>query len=183
MEQQKKGLKPQNLRTLLSISFVILVLASIGGFYFGLTSIREYAIQVNDRLADAEASGKRIKDLHKLRDKLAESTALIEKSDQIFATPTTYQSQTLNDLKRYADSARLSIANTSFSNPDEFDGIYSITLSFKQPVSYDSLITFLHGVESNLPKLQVSSIELGRAGGGGASQVKTADIKIDISVR
>lgn len=182
MQPQKKKFKPQNLRTLLSISFVLLVLAGAAGFYFGITMIREYAVEVNNRLADADASGRQIDALHTLRDRLAQSSPLIEKADQLFATPASYQSQVLGDLKRYADTAGLSITNTAFSELTE-SGVYSITLSFKQPVTYSSLITFLHGVESNLPKLQVSSISLGRAGSGGANRVKTADIKIDVSVR
>lgn len=182
MEPQKRKFKPQNLRTLLATLFVVLVIGGGAAFYFGISAIRTYAVEVNNRQADAVASAKQIEELHTLRDQLAKNTSLIEKADQIFATPESYQSQVLNDLKRYADNAGLTITNTAFSDPSE-SGVYSITFSFRQPVNYTSLITFLHGVESNVPKLQVSSIALGRAGTDGAKRVKTADIKIDISVR
>lgn len=182
METPKKQFKPQNLRTILASLFVLALLISAGGFYYGITTIRTYAVEVNNRLADADASGKQIQSLQTLRDQLSKSTSLIEKADQLFATPDSYQSQVLGDLKRYADAAGLSIATTTFSDPAE-SGIHAVTVTLKQPVTYNSLVAFLNNVEGNLPKLQVSSISLGRAGSGGATRVKTGDIKIDISVR
>lgn len=182
MEPQKKKFKPQSLRTLLSTLFFILLLGGGAGFYFGISTIRAYAVEVNNRLADADASGKQIEQLQALRERLSQSTSLIEKADLLFATPASYQSQALTDLKRYADSTGLSITNTAFSDPAE-NGVYSVTITLQQPVTYNSLVTFLSNVESNVPKMQVSSIELGPAGSGGAARVKTGDIKIDISVR
>lgn len=182
MEQPKKQFKPQNLRTILATVFVIVLLAGGAGFYFGITTIRTYAIDVNHRLADADASGKQVKELQTLKEQLSQSASLIQKADQLFATPESYQSQVLSDLKRYADTSGLSITNTSFADP-AVEGAYAITVTIKQPASYNGLLTFLTNVESNLPKLQVSSIALGRAGSGGATRVKTGDIKIDISVR
>ncbi|MGV9001465.1 MAG: hypothetical protein ACOH18_00705 [Candidatus Saccharimonadaceae bacterium] len=177
----KKQFKPQNLRTILTALFVIVLLAGGVGFYWGISVVRTYAVEVNHRLADADASGQQVKELQTLKDKLAQSNALVEKANQLFATPASYQAQILSDLKTYADSAGLSITNTAFSGPAE--GTYAITITFKQPVLYTNLIAFLNNVEGNLPKLQVNSIAMGRAGSGGADRVKTGDIKIDISVR
>lgn len=181
MEQQKKQFKPQNLRTILTVVFLIVLLIGGAGFYWGLSVVGAYAVDVNHRLADADASAKQIEELQTLKEKLAQSDALVEKANQIFATPASYQSQVLSDLKTYADNAGLSITNTAFADPVQ--GVYSITVTFKQPASYGSLITFLNNVEGSLPKMQVSSIALGRTGSGDADSVKTGDIKIDISVR
>ncbi len=178
----KKQFKPQNLRAILATLFVILLIGGGAGFYWGLGQVSEYSEQVNQKLADAEASGEQIGSLQVLKGQLTQSNNLIEKANQLFATPATYQAQVLRDLKNYADAAGLSISNTAFSSPGE-TGIYSISITLKQPVSYTKLITFLNNVESNLPKLQVSSIALGRPANGGPDSVKTGDIKIDISVR
>ena len=180
--ETKKQFKPQNLRAIIATLLVILLLGGGAAFYWGLGVVREYAVEVSHRLADADASGKQIQELQTLKGQLAQSNTLIEKANQLFATPGSYQSRVLADLKSYADASGLSIANTSFSD-SAATGVYSITISLKQPVSYSGLIAFLNNVESNLPKLQVSSIALGQAGAGGADQVKTGDIKIDISVR
>lgn len=178
----KKEFRPQTLRSLLSVLFIIILIAGGAGFYFGLEKVREYAQQVDNRIADANASAKQIEELQVLKSQLSQSNSLVEKANQLFSTPASYQAQVLSDLKTYADLAGLSLANTSFGNPAE-SGVHTITISLKQPVTYTGLITFLNNVESNLPKMQVSSISLGQPVSGGANSVKTGDIKIDISVR
>jgi type II secretory pathway component PulM len=182
MKPAKKQFKPQNLRAILATLLVIILLAGGAGFYWGLDVVRAYAIKVNHTLADAEASGNQVKELQTLKGQLAQSNTLIDKANQLFATPASYQARALSDLKKYADISGLSITNTSFSDPAG-SGVYSITISLRQPVPYKNLITFLNNLEGNLPKLQVSSIALGRASTGGAVSVKTGDIKIDIAVR
>lgn len=182
MKPQKKQFKPQNLRTLLATLLILLILGGGAAFYWGLGVVSDYALEVNHRLADADASGKQIQGLQSLKNQLAQSNSLVEKANELFVAPASYQSRVLSDLKSYADAAGLSITNTTFADPST-TGIYSITIQLKQPVSYSGLIAFLNNVEGNLPKLQVSSISLGQAGRGGADVVKTGDIKIDISVR
>ena len=182
MKPQKKEFKPQNLRSILATLLIVLLLGGGAAFYWGLGIVREYAATVNQRLADAEASGAQIQELQTLKNQLAQSNSLVKKANQLFATPASYQSRVLADLKNYADSAGLSITDTSFSPANE-SASHSITITLEEPVSYTKLITFLNNVESSIPKLQVSSITLGQATGGNADSVDVEDIKINISVR
>ena len=175
----KKQFKPQDLRTLLSLVFAIIVLGGSALFYFGLSMLGDYSAQVNQRLADADASGKQIDELQTLKSQLSQSTSLVEKANQLFTTPDAYRSRTLSDLKNYADAAGLSIESTNF---DDNSG-QTVTVELAAPVSYAKLITFLSNVESNLPKFQVSSISLRHSSDGGADSVEVGEIKIGISVR
>lgn len=176
--EQKKQFRPQNLRSLLATLLVIIFIAGVAGFYFGLQMVKDYSAKVNQRLADAEASGKQVEQLQTLRQQLINNSTLITKANQVFAAPETYQSQALNDIRVHAASAGVSIATSNFST----DGSTSVTVTLVEPVSYTSLITFLSNLESNLPKLQVSSINLQRSEGG-ADSIVVGDIKIDITVR
>lgn len=178
----KKQFRPQNLRTLLAFLLVVLVVGGGAGFYWGIGLVREYAVQVEQRLADADASAEQLRGLQTLKNQLTQSDSLVEKANQLFATPASYQQQTLSDVKKYGDAAGLTIANTSFGDPAA-DGAHTMTLTLREPVAYSKLIAFLNNIESNLPKLQVSSISLGRVDNGNADSVKTGDIKINISVR
>lgn len=178
----KKQFRPQNLRTILAFLLVALVLGGGALFYWGIGLVREYAVQVEQRLADADASGEQLRGLQTLKSQLAQSDSLVEKANQLFATPESYQQQALGDIKKYADTAGLSIANTSFGDPAT-EGAHSITVTLRGPVAYSKLVAFLSNIESNLPKLQVSSISLGRVDGGNSDSVKTGDIKINVSVR
>lgn len=179
--KDKKQFTPQNLRAILAFLLVVLIAGGAGLLYLGIGELREYSVKVEQRLADAEASGRQINELQTLKNQLAQSNSLIEKANQLFAAPGSYQGQVLNDLRKYADAAGLSLANTSFSDANQ--GTRSVTISLREPVTYSKLIAFLNNVEGNLPKLQVSSISLGRVDGGGADTVKVGEIKIDISVR
>lgn len=178
----KKTFRPQTLRGLLITLLILVAVAGGGLFYLGLNYVREYAVEVNHRLKDAEASATQIDGLRALRSQLNESNSLVEKANSLFATPASYQTQALNDVNNYAAAAGLSVASTNFGDPAA-TGQYSISVNFREPVSFSKLIHFLDAVESNLPKMQVSSIVLGRGSGVGADTVKVGEIKIDISVR
>ena len=177
----KKTFKPQNLRSLLVTLLILIVLAGGGLFYLGINYVQEYAVEVNHRLLDAEASGKQIESLQALKAQLSESNSLVEKANALFSTPANYQTQALTDIKNYADAAGVSVGSTTFA--DAGSGTYAVTVTLKQPMSYSKLIHFLDAIESNLPKMQVTSIALGRVDGGEADSVKAGEIKIDISVR
>jgi hypothetical protein len=178
----KKLFGPENLRSVLTALLIIILLLGSGLFYLGLNMVREYAIAVNQGIADAEASAQQIQGLQVLKGQLAQSNSLIEKANQLFTTPAGYQSQTLTDINNYATAAGLTIASTTFNDPTG-TGVYSATVTFKDPVSYSKLLAFLHNIEGNLPKFQVSSVSLGYKAGGNADSVSVASINIDISVR
>ncbi len=178
----QKQLRAQDVRTGLSVLLVIVLLAGGALFYWGLGLVRDYSVQVDHRLADADASAKQIQQLQVLQSQLHTSNSLVEKANQLFASPNTYQSQVSADIRTYADAAGLAISSTNFSDPAA-TGTHTITLTFKNPVSYAGLVAFLNNVEGNLPKLQVSSLSLAPADGNNAGKVQVSEIKIDISVR
>ena len=180
--KQKQPFGPSNLRTILAVLLVIIIAGGGAVFYFGLGMVREFAGEVNQSAVDAEASGAQISQLQTLRNQLSQSNSLVDKANQLFATPGNYQTQALRDVKNYANAAGLTIASTNFADPAQ-SGAYSMTVTFKNPVSYSKLIGFLNNIEGNLPKLQVSSIALGHADSSNPDFVQTGEIKIDISVR
>ncbi len=174
--------KPKSLRALLTALLILIILGGAGLFYLGLNMVKEYSVEVNHRLIDAKASGDQIQQLQVLRSQLDQSESLITKADRLFASPSNYQPQTLNDLKNYANQTGLTIAATTFDDPAA-SGVYSVTVKLGTPVSYGSLVKFLKLVEGNLPKMQVLSINLAHQAGGAADAVDVGDIKIKISVR
>lgn len=180
-EAKKGGFTPKSLTGVLAFLLVVLIAAIGASFYLGLQMVREYSVEVNHRLIDAEASGNQIQELQLLKGELSQSDSLITKANQLFATPSTYQSVVLADLSNYANASGVSIAGTTYGDPSS--GAYTVTVTLNQPVSYSGLIQFLSNIESNLPKLQVDSITVGHIEGGDANSVKTGDIKIIIAVR
>lgn len=177
--KKDRRFKAQNLRSLLSLLFVIVLLAGGALFYLGLNEVRDYSKEVNQQIANAEASEKKVTQLQNLKNRLAESNQLVDKANQLFSTPNNYQARALADIERYASVAGLSTTGTSFGD----QASTTVTVKFQSPVSYRKLLTFLSLVESNLPKMQVTSINLGYPDDGNPENVRVGDIKINVSVR
>lgn len=180
--KQKEQFKPQTLRTILATIFVLILIGGGAAFYFGIQSLQEYAVKVQQRLVDAEASERQISELQLLKGQLSQSDSLVEKANQVFAAPGSYQGQVLNDLERYAGAAGLALGGTNFGS-GEGSSANTVTISFTGDIPYRKLIAFLNNVEGNLPKLQVTSITLSRADSGTADMVRVEEIKINVAVR
>lgn len=173
---------PEKVKRLLITLLVIVILGGGALFYFMLDTVRSFAVDVDHTIADSEASGMQIRELQVLKGQISESESLISKANQIFSTPDGYQTQSLNDIRRYADIAGLTIEKTSFGEETAAD-TRSITVNLQAPVSYNKLIRFLDGIEGNVPKIQVASITLDHVVGGGADTVKVGDIVLKIAIR
>jgi Tfp pilus assembly protein PilO len=178
----KQTFKPQALRTVLFVTFVIVIVGGLGLFYLGLSEVRKFAVEVNHSIADAAASNVQVQALQGLKSQLAQSEALIAKANQMFATPASYQNQAIADTRNYAIASGLTIEKISFD--DVIAGSSpTMTVGLKAPVSYSKLIRFLDGIEGNVPKMQVSNIGINHVNGGGADSVAVDDIKITIATR
>lgn len=175
---KKKQFGPKELKNILIFLFFAALIGGAGLFYMGLGEVQNYSKEVNQKLADADASGNQVGNLQALKAQLAESDALVAKANRLFIAPGLYQSQVLSDLRRYADNAGVSIESTSF---DSDSSEYSVKVKLKNPVDFKGLVKFLSSVEGNLPKLQVKSLSVSRAGGGNAVTVQ--EMKIGVSVR
>ncbi|MEO6109659.1 MAG: hypothetical protein ABIP50_01445 [Candidatus Saccharimonadales bacterium] len=187
---KKDGMKATSIRSLLTFVIVILILAMAGGFYLGLGKVRTTALDVSHTAADANASGKQIDELQKLKLVLTQSQGLVDKANALFSTPASYQSQALKDVQKYASQSGVTISNTNFDLKEDTKDTPTVTntskpfsITLKSPVSYTKLLSFLDDIEGNLPKMQVTSIDLSRPTTTGSDNVITGDIKIVVSTR
>lgn len=178
----KKSFTPQNLQVLLGILLAIVILGGAGLFYVGLNTVKEVAVEVNHATEDAKASAKQVEELQSLRAQLKEGSSLINKANQLFSTPETYQSQVYTDIRVYADRSGVKIESTDFGTPSQ-NGKHIVTVKLRNPVSYAGLIRFLDNIESSVPKLQVTSIELSHANNNSANNVTVGDIKLEVTTR
>lgn len=175
------SIKPQGIRTILSI---ILSLAVLGGgalFYLGLMTVKEYSADVNNRLIDADASEAQIRQLQALRQQINQNETLIAKADNVFATPANYQAQALNDVRSYANQTGVSVRSIDFDDPS--GGSYTMLVRLNSPTNYESLIRFITLIEGNLPKLQLTELDVKRGPANAKASVTVNELKINVSVR
>ncbi len=184
----KKAMTATSFQKLLIFFVVIVIGITAAGFYYGLGEIRKLAVQVNNKVEDAEASGDQIDELRRLQQTLAQSDSLVQKANRMFTTESAFTSEAVRDLNRYASVAGVSIFETNFVEAGEVQGAGSATdrfikVSLTQPVSYARLIRFLQLVEGNLPKMQVNTLTVSRPDQINGDQVTVGDITIGVSVR
>lgn len=175
--------KAERLKKVLIGVLVVVVVAFAGTFYVSLQILREYATEVNRRLQDADASGSQVQQLQTLKNQLSQSQVLVDKANSLFATQDNYQSQILTDIRNHASAAGVSVASTEFDPESDGTNQRAVTVKLGEPVEYSKFVAFLSGIESNVPKMQVSSVTLGHIPGGSSESVTVGDIKINISVR
>lgn len=185
---KKTGMKATSVRSLLTFLIVILIAGTVAGFYLGLQLVREASVDVSHTAQDAQASGKAIDELQQLKVTLTQSQALVTKANQLFTTSTGYQAQALKDVQKYASETGVTISKTNFdtgatNDPNISASAKPFSITLQSPVSYSKLINFLDAIEGNLPKMQVTSMELTRPAGGGADNIGIGDVKIVVSTR
>ena len=181
----KSSGKATSLRSFLIFVMLLVIAGAAAGVYFGLEYTRGVAEETNKKLIDAEASSARIEQLRELQTELAESNALIEKAESVYATNTSYQSQAIRDLQRYADVAGVSIDDINFPAADPAaptpDRTVEVTLD--SPVSYARLIRFIQLTEGNVPLMQVTSLTVGRPENPSGDAVTVSELTLRVAVR
>ncbi|MDB5162131.1 MAG: hypothetical protein JWM52_639 [Candidatus Saccharibacteria bacterium] len=186
---KKPGMKATSVRGLLTFVVIVLIAGTVAGFYFGLQLVRDASVDVSHTAQDAQASGKAIDDLQQLKITLTQSQALVTKANQLFTTSTAYQAQALKDVQKYANETGVTISKTNFDTGSANDPNATantskpLSITLQAPVSYSKLLNFLDAIEGNLPKMQVTSMELIRPVGGGIDNVTVGDVKIVVSTR
>ncbi len=197
---KKSKINAINLRTILSIIVVLLIGISAVGFFFGQNWLRIQAIEVSHTIADSRAGGNNIQALKKLQQDLLERQDIVNKANSITTPSQNYQNQTIQDLDKYATDSGLIISNYNFvpsaaaatapttggatPAPAQTTAVgtasSSVTITLASPISYTKLLKFMTAVEGNLPKMQVSSINLGRVAGSDSDSVKTDQLTVEV---
>ena len=182
---KKTRMTARGLRGLLSMLVVVLVALSAVGFYFAQNWLLDFAVSISHTVADSNASGNNLQSLSQLERELADRQDVIVKASTLIAPTSTYQGQAINELNKYAADAGISISNYGFTQPaaatvKSTSGTSIITATLASPVSYTKLLRFMNAVESNLPKMQISSVNLGRVSGGDSDSVKIDQLTIEV---
>ena len=180
---EAKKMNATTVRNILSFLLVVVVLGTIGGFYYGLQIIRSYSLEVSHAITDSSASGQNVEQLSDLKKQLADGQALVTKANQLFSTPTTYQTQALKDISKYAADSGVTITSIDSVDPATSGGALAETITLKSPVSYMSFLKFIDAIEGNLPKMQITGITIGRPASPSGDLVSTEKITITVATK
>jgi len=180
---KKAKLTAVSLRAILATSIVLIIILASVGFYFAQDLLRTYAGSVGQTVADSVASGNDVQSLEKLQQDLQARQDIVVKTSNLITSTSTFQNQSIIDLKKYSQEAGITITTYGFAavaptTPGGAAGS-GVTVTLASPVSYVGLLKFLTLVESNIPKMQVASVVLGRVEGN-TNSVRTDSVTIEV---
>jgi hypothetical protein len=193
---KKSKMNAITLRAILGTTVVTLIGLAAVGFYFDQSWLRTFAVSVSKTVADSQARGSDVQSLKKLQADLLARQDIITKVDTMTTSSQDYQNQVIKDLDKYAAYADVQISNYTFVAPVAASttpatttttvapvaasGSQAVTVAVTSPISYAKLLKFMTAIEGNLPKMQISSINLGRVEGGDSSSVRTEQLTIEV---
>lgn len=200
IEKQLHGLGPKNLRIILSVGIVVIIIIAGVGFWFFQSSLAQYARKVSEDRQTAESSSKDLTTLQKLKTQLEEDSVAVNRAERIVAETTyyKYQNQVIEDINAYAKLANVTIEGYAFDSGNQSAGgtstavpsaqvvagapkTTSISVSVKNPVSYKSLLQFIHSIEVNLTKMQLTGVSITK--GEEADNVSVSPLTIEVYIQ
>lgn len=191
------SLTATRLRLLLSASLFLIVAIGVGIFSLAESQLKKFAVEVNHATIDSQASENNIQALQKIEQELTSQQETVLKANKIAANSQSYQyqNQIISDLNRYAKRAGITLTNIDFASETTASsgspsgsapatpapaGLKPATISvaIKSPTNYKNLLRFLHSLEQNLTKMQVSSISLSKSEEGISSEVLNIQVYV-----
>jgi hypothetical protein len=184
---KKSKLSAKGLRMILIVLIFAIIGLSVTGFYFAQKWLLYQATLISQTVAESNSSNNNLKDTQQLQKELAAQQAVSAKADALRADPQTYQNKSITDINTYAKAAGIQISNYSFAQTASAGEAAArtspITATLSSPTSYQGLLKFMSYIESNVPKMQVSSLNLGRIDGGSSDTVRIDQITIEVYIQ
>lgn len=184
---KKSKLSAKVLRGILTLSIFVIIGLSAVGFYFAQAWLSNLSLEISDKVAQSDTVGDDIQSLKKLQEELAKRQDIIIKSSMLVTSVSNYQGRVIEDLDRYASVSGIKIISKSFDKSAAGAATpakktttpqSSVVLSVESPLLYSGLLNFLNLVESNLPKMQVLSVNIGRVGDSKSVRVEKITIGV-----
>lgn len=196
---RKYALTATSLRLALTCSMFAIALLTSAAMYFAYGKLQEVAVATSHVVADANASQDNIQTLQKLEEKLQQEKDVVARANSIVASSQSYQyqNQIINDLNAFAGKAGIGITNIDFgeagtpgsssSNAQPAKptapappGLTATTVSvtLANPVPYDGMLRFIHAIEQNLTKMQISNVALAKGSEGNTITSEVLTIQV-----
>ncbi|MEO5950506.1 MAG: hypothetical protein ABIQ04_03595 [Candidatus Saccharimonadales bacterium] len=192
----KNKLTAVSFRLLLSILMFVTMSIIIAVVFFGNSQLKEYAAQVSQVTSDADASRNSLQTLQKVKQELDSQKDIVDRAASIVADSKgyQYQDQIIKDLNGYAAASGITITDFSFTTAATTPSAAtpagapapagvkstSASITLKTPINYVSLLQFIHSIEQNLTKMQISRISLSK--GEKNDEIRTDGLEIQVYI-
>lgn len=199
--KQKKPFQATTLRLILGTVLALILGGMAGGFYWFYGALKSVADETATVQTEAAATDSELQRLKALEQELKKYSAIMEKSQQIVAESQSYQyqNQIISDLTNYAGRAGLSITGFNFQDQSSSQsssqssdqsaspstntsGLKTIQVSVQlgEGTKYQNLLHFMHLIEQNLTRMQISNVSIAKGEDG---NISTQALNIEVYVR
>ena len=197
--------KATTLRLLLIIALALILLGIGVGFYLGYSSLKSVASETSKAHSEADASDQKLTQLQNTKLELEKNADIVKKAEQVVAESKSYQyqNQIINDLTMYANQSGMTIKSFTFSDSSSdssgqatqghggsttsIPNVNSVmvTVELGGDMSYLATLRFVHLIEQNLTRMQISDLSLsgGDTGQQDGAQEQTQTLNIEVYVR
>src|SRR3989344_4531964 len=169
LKKQINGLTASKLKYILAIGILVWVLVGATGFWFFRGQLNVYAKEVKVASDKANKSGKDVDDLKRLEQYLADNKVTVDRARAITSEAGTAGTATATTPAPAANptgSAASGIKSTTAS----------ITLAGEN--KYENIMNFIHYIENNLTKMQLSGVSLSKGKEGNNITVSALTIEV-----
>lgn len=169
---KKSNVKATTLRTAMSFIVFIMIGSAIVGFYYAQDWLSKFANEVSSiTTTESTKNEDNAQALNQLKNEIAANQTAASKAASIIASTQNYKSQVTQDLDKYASNTGISITDYNFEKPAtvktplSINGVQQnyVTITLKNPIPFTNLLKFIKSIESNIPKMQLTGINLSRA--------------------
>ncbi len=195
---KKVKLTAVSFRLILSVLLCMIAAIIIAAALIGTSKLKDFSTEVSQAASDAKASQNSIQILQKIKQDLDSKKDVVDRAASIVADSKgyQYQDQIIKDLNGYAAASGLTITNFSFITPATTAGkpipttgasaapsgvkATSASITLKTPVDYIKLMQFIHSIEQNLTKMQLSRLTLSK--GTASNEISTDILEIQVYI-
>jgi hypothetical protein len=158
------------IRVVLATLAFLTTLTVIGGFYFMQNYLKDFANQPNASLKSV-SSVISSQSLTKLQNDISTYKISADKANAITLSSHDFPTKIINDLNKYAASTGIGITyavvETPTSNLKSLAPINNIqpkfiSITFSKSMPFTNFIKFLKAIDTNLPKIQPTNINISR---------------------
>lgn len=157
----------------------------IGGFYFAQSWLHDIAVGPKINNSKLTTDNVKPEDLTNLKTILSQPSTIktIDKTSNVYTAKQTYKNVIETDLNKYAtntginitiDSNYIPTTPTAIATIKDIQSAY-IKVTIENPVSYAKLIKFIKAIETNLPIMKLTGINLSR----GTNSEDSDSIKVE----
>lgn len=190
------------LRAVLLVLLGLLILLAIALGFFGTQYLHDEALKVQTVVYDATNGDQKLLRTQQLASQLAANQDAVARAEKIVGDSKSYayQNVIIRDLQAMAAKANVSITNFDFDantttntstakptvQPSTGGGLRStfVNVTVKSPVNYRNFLNFLHYIEQNLTKMQISRVGLSSVTGDeDQNSVTSETLTIEVYIR